>query len=45
MAVTSDPILIGNKSFLAEIDTNSAIWKRISEGRSITQEEKDTAGK
>lgn len=45
MTVTSDPILIGNKSFLAEIDNNSAIWKRISEGRSITQEEKDTAGK
>ena len=45
MTVTSDPILIGNKSFLAEIDDNSAIWKRISEGRSITQEEKDTAGK
>ena len=44
MTVTSDPILIGNKSFLAEIDDNSAIWKRISEGRSITQEEKDTAG-
>ena len=45
MTVTSDPILIGNKSFLAEIDGNSAIWKRISEGRSITQEEKDIAGK
>ena len=45
MTVTSDPILIDNKSFLAEIDGNSAIWKRISEGRSITQEEKDTAGK
>ena len=45
MTVTSDPILIGNKSFLAEIDGNSAIWKRISEGKSITQEEKDTAGK
>ena len=45
MTVTSDPILIGDKSFLAEIDNNSAIWKRISEGRSITQEEKDTAGK
>ena len=44
MTVTSDPILIGDKSFLAEIDNNSAIWKRISEGRSITQEEKDTAG-
>ena len=44
MTVTSDPILIGDKSFQAEIDNNSAIWKRISEGRSITQEEKDTAG-
>ena len=42
--ITSDPILIGNKSFLLETDDKTSMIKRTGHGRSITQEEKDTAG-
>ena len=42
--ITSDPILIDNKSFVTKTDGNTATVVRISKGKAITQTEKEVAG-
>lgn len=42
--ITSDPILIDNKSFVTKTDGNTATVVRISKGKAISQTEKEVAG-
>ncbi len=42
--ITSDPILIGDKSYVTTMEGDTATVVRIATGKGISQEEKDTAG-
>ena len=44
MSITSDPILIGGKSYVTKTEGDTATVVRIATGKNITQTEKETAG-
>ena len=42
--ITSDPFLLGDKSFVTKTDGNTSVVTRISKGKALTETEIEEAG-